>query len=91
MKYVVCYDVPEAKIRAKVTKCLQAVAYRVQYSVFSGDGSISEIRMLQKKLERIVVSSGKARLLVLLLTEECVEKSWSYGVSLEEKKSYVLA
>ena len=91
MKYFVCYDVPESKIRAKVTKCLQSVAYRIQYSVFTGDASIAEIRKLQNKLEHIVASSEKARLLVLLLNEECIEKSWSYGLPLEEQKPYVLA
>ena len=91
MRYVVCYDVPEAKIRSKVTKCLQTVAYRIQYSVFTGEASLNEIRKLQTRLENIVKRSEKARVLVLLLTEECVQQSWSYGAVLEEKQSYVLA
>ena len=82
---------PEAKIRSKVTKCLKTVAYRIQYSVFTGEASVSEIRKLQTRLEYIVKKSENARVLVLLLTEECVRQSWSYGAVLEEKPTYVLA
>ena len=91
MKYVVCYDIPESKVRKKITKCLQTVSYRIQYSVFSGDASIGDIRKLQRRLEHIVSKSEDARVLVLLLTEECVKQSWSYGVALEEKQTYILA
>ncbi len=91
MKFYVCYDIPESKIRTKVTKCLQPVAYRIQYSVFAGNADITEIRKLQKRLEQIVSSSEKARLLVLLLSEEHVKKCWTYGIPLEEKQTYVLA
>lgn len=91
VKYVVCYDIPEGKVRYRMTKCLQEVAYRVQYSVFTGDDTVSEIRRLQRRLERIASKSEKARVLVLLLTEESVKQSWSYGVALEEKQDYVLA
>ena len=91
MKYVVCYDVQETKIRNQVIKCLQSYAYRIQYSVFIGDGTLKEIREMQKKLEYIVADSEKPRLLVLILSEECVQKSWFYGMPLEEKKNFVMA
>ena len=34
MQYVICYDISEDKIRCKVSKYLEGVARRVQYSVF---------------------------------------------------------
>ena len=39
MKYIIAYDIPETKIRSKIAKYLEGVAYRIQFSVFMGDFS----------------------------------------------------
>ena len=91
MKFLVCYDIPENIIRTKIVKCLRKVAYRLQYSVFLGEGQCKDIEQLQKKLGKIVSRSSKARILVMPLNENDLRNLWAYGTFLEDKKEYFIA
>ena len=91
MKFLVCYDVPENKVRTKIVKCLRKVAYRLQYSVFLGEGQRKDINQLQKKLGKIVSKSSKARILVMPVNENELRNLWAYGTFLEDKKEYFIA
>ena len=37
MKYLICYDIAEQRIRQRVVKVLERRAHRLQYSVFVGE------------------------------------------------------
>ena len=85
MKYLICYDIPETKIRNKVVKCLKNFSYRLQYSVFLGEGTSQEIMQVKVRLRNYVLNSPNARILIVPLTEENLNNWWMYGSVIEEK------
>ena len=91
MKYLICYDIPETKIRTKVVKCLQKFSYRLQYSVFMGEGTAKDIDRVKVTLRNFALQSPKARILIVPLTEDAVSNWWLYGIALEEKKDCMIA
>ena len=91
MKYLVCYDIPEHKIRYKVVKCLRKVAYRLQYSVFLGEGNKTEIEKVRRQLHKLAEKSKDARILIIPLHENDLQNWWLYGTFLEDQKDYFIA
>ena len=91
MKYLICYDIPETKIRTKVVKYLQEFSYRLQYSVFLGEGSRTDIEQTKARLKNFVVDSPKSRFIILPLSAENLQAWWLYGTALEEKKDFLIA
>lgn len=83
MKYIICYDIPEERIRRKVAKLLESKAYRVQYSVFFGELSEFEARALREELLTITELSEKRLLLMAPLCSACEAKAWRVGTPLE--------
>jgi len=90
LQYLICYDIPETKIRTKVVKYLQKFSYRLQYSVFLGEGSRTEMEQTKARLKNFVANSPKSRFIILPLTEENLQNWWVYGTVLEEKMVPVL-
>ncbi len=91
MKYLICYDIPETKKRTKVVKYLQEFSYRLQYSVFLGEGDRKEIEQMKMRLKNIVADSPDSRIIIIPLTEENLRTWWLYGTVLEEKSDCVIA
>ena len=91
MKFLICYDIPETKLRNKVVKYLQKFSYRLQYSVFLGEGNKRDLDQAKVTLRNFAIKSPKARILVLPLTEENLNTLWLYGTVLEEKKDCMIA
>jgi len=83
MKYIICYDIPEERIRRKVAKLLESKAYRVQYSVFIGSLSEFEARALREELLAVTEASEKRLLLMAPLCAACEAKAWRVGTPLE--------
>lgn len=55
MYYVICYDVTEDRIRAKVSKLLEGHGLRVQKSVFEcSDLTERQLLRLMDKLDRLI-------------------------------------
>lgn len=52
--YLIAYDVPDDKRRARVAKMLEALGERVQYSVFEAWLTASELQNLRKRLQRLL-------------------------------------
>ncbi len=52
--YLITYDIPNDKRRLKVSKALEALGERVQYSVFEAWLTGSELEALQKRLRGIL-------------------------------------
>ena len=91
MKYLICYDIPETKKRTKVVKFLQTFSYRIQYSVFLGEGDRREIETAKIRLQNLLEESPKSRVMIVPLTEENVKTWWMLGIVLEEKKDCLIA
>ena len=90
MKYIICYDIKEDAIRARVVKYLEVRALRVQFSVFSGNFSIAEVRVMQKELLRLTQEAERPLLLIVPVCKACEKNIWMYGKPLEEDVSFLL-
>ena len=51
MKYIICYDIKEDRIRSRIVKYLEEHAFRIQFSVFSCKCNSKEIK--SKNLEQL--------------------------------------
>ena len=71
MKYIICYDIKENAIRARVVKCLETWALRIQFSVFSGNFSTAEVRAVQEELLHIVKAADRPLLLIVPVCKAC--------------------
>ena len=90
MKYIICYDIKEDAIRARIVKYLEARALRIQFSVFSGNFSIAEVRAMQKELLRLTQGAERPLLLIVPVCKACEKSIWMYGKPLEEDISFLL-
>ena len=91
MKYIICYDIAEQKLRAKVAKLLEAKAHRQQYSVFVGDFSEKEIRRLRAEMLLITEDSEHSLLFVAPVCSSCSSKIWTAGEAIDEEKCCIIA
>ncbi len=71
--YVIAYDVTDDRRRLKVARNLEAVAERVQGSVFEGWLTDAELERLLKKVKK-TLKGGEDSLRVYLLCAACREK-----------------
>lgn len=90
MKYIICYDIKEDKIRSRVVKYLEGLAFRLQYSVFSCDCSASEIKEIQQELLKLTHEAKRPLLLIVPVCRTCAKNIWMHGKPLEEDKTYLL-
>lgn len=74
MKYLICYDISETKVRTKIAKSLQYFGlYRLQYSVFGGEIKEKHLRLLVSKLKKMSIEKGKDSILILPLKNKYTE------------------
>jgi len=74
MKYVICYDIEDNKIRKKVSELLEGYGVRVNFSVFEADLKRDEVIFLLKEIKKIVSKSDSVRF--YHLCKNCIEKSF---------------
>jgi len=74
MKYVICYDIEDNKIRKKVSELLEGYGVRVNFSVFEADLKRGEVIFLLKEIKKIVPKSNSVRF--YHLCKNCIEKSF---------------
>ena len=91
MKYIICYDIAEQKLRTKVAKLLEAKAHRQQYSVFVGDFSEKEIRRLRAEMLFITEDSEHTLLFIAPICSSCASKIWMAGDPAEEEQCCIIA
>ncbi len=77
--YVLAYDIANDKRRQKIAKCCQAVAERVQYSVFEAYFSEAELKQLLKKTDKIM-NPQEDSLRIYVLCEACRKKAAARGL-----------
>ena len=63
MKYIICYDIKEDRVRARVVKYLEARALRVQYSVFTCRASAVQMEEMRTELLRLLRTANAPLLL----------------------------
>ena len=85
MKYLICYDISDNGCRRKVVKYLEAMARRLQYSVFLAECSPSKIEEAKKNLWLLVDEVEESYITIAPLCQTCSEKIMQYG---KERESY---
>ena len=90
MRYLICYDIQEQKIRTKVAKLLEKRAYRVKYSVFWAEFTEREAKALQEELLARVAKAERPLLLMTPVCAACAERIWQVGKRLEEAQDFVV-
>ncbi len=82
--WLIVYDIRNAKRLAKVEKCIEGYAWRVQKSVFESDAPEASILDLKYRLGKIIDSSED----FVLFFDVC-ERDWQkqekFGVGSKEK------
>ncbi|MCH7667127.1 MAG: CRISPR-associated endonuclease Cas2 [Acidobacteria bacterium] len=79
MRYVIAYDVPKNKVRARVAKLLEGEGYRVQGSVFECSLSATELEGLIRKLRLLLRQDSGADVRVYSLCRGCYSRSVGIG------------
>lgn len=92
MKYLICYDITEQRIRQRVVKLLESHAHRLQYSVFIGDFKECEYKALREQLLDITADSARRLLLIVPMCAICEAKTWIAGQPMEnpDKSCFII-
>lgn len=91
MRYMICYDITENRVRGRVAKILEKIGRRLQYSVFCVEITEKECQGLRQELLRLTESSKKSLLMIIPLCSSCYSRIWIEGKPLEQEESYVVA
>lgn len=91
VRYIVCYDISEQKIRTKVVKYLESFALRIQYSVFTFTSSGSDIKHIFDKLESLTSGADSPSLVIFPMCKSCEEKTMMIGKPMEQEMEVIIA
>lgn len=90
MKYIICYDIKEDKIRSCVVKYLENHAFRIQYSVFSCKCNSKDIHVLWKELLHLTAKAHNPLLMIIPVCKNCDKDILMQGKPLEEDRSVIV-
>jgi len=90
MKYLICYDIPEDSVRAKIVRYLEEFAYRMQYSVFNCDLDSKAAAVVWSDLLELVDESDGGTVLMTPLCKACAKNLKLSGKPLEEEKGFLI-
>ena len=90
MKYLICYDIKENRIRRQIVKYLEGFAFRIQESVFSCEVSTAEIHRVRQDLLALTERSSHPLLLIVPICKTCERSIWMHGEPLEKQPPYLL-
>ena len=90
MKYIICYDIKENKIRSRVVKYLEGRAFRIQFSVFKCNSDRKEIKQIWKELLDIVRNADNPLLLIIPVCKACEKEMMMHGKPLEEDSNVIV-
>ena len=91
MRYIICYDISEQKLRSRVAKYLESFAHRMQYSVFTCESSEKRMEAVRKKLLEIVHDADTPLLMIAPFCQVCAAKVWRFGEPMEKEEIYIIA
>ena len=81
MKYLICYDIKENRIRRQIVKYLEGFAFRIQESVFSCEVS---------DLLAWTARASHPRPRIVPICKTCERSIWMHGEPLEKQPPYLL-
>ena len=91
MRYIICYDISENPIRTRIAKYLESIAWRIQCSVFTCEGTDVQMHVVKKRLLSLVQSAEEPRLVIAPLCSACESKLWQVGEFREpERAAFVI-
>jgi len=79
MRHLICYDIEDDKVRARLVKLLEAYGVRSQYSVFEFNLSKARWADLKLNLKEKGFMDGSISLVIYPLSEEIYERIERYG------------
>ncbi len=88
MKYIICYDIKEDRIRSRIVKYLEEHAFRIQFSVFSCKCNSKEIKSIWQELLRITEDANNPLLMIIPVCKACDSDILIHGKPLEEDRNY---
>ena len=90
MRYLICYDIPDDKVRDNVVNYLERFAWRVQYSVFSCRLETARAALVWKDLLAIAPESQGNSVLMVPLCKVCEKNLLLSAKPLEEEKGFLV-
>ncbi len=90
MRYIICYDISENPVRTRIAKYLESIAWRIQHSVFTCEGSEVKMHVIKKRLLELVESAEEPRLVIAPLCSACESKLWQIGEAKESERAAVI-
>lgn len=90
MRYLICYDISDDKVRRSVVKYLEQRAWRVQYSVFSCEMTEQQATEVRLTLARLTAGPEKSLLLVTPLCAACAARAWFSGTWQERPQAAIV-
>ncbi len=90
MRYIICYDISENPVRTRIAKYLESIAWRIQHSVFTCEGSEVKMHVIKKRLLELVESAEDPRLVIAPLCSACESKLWQIGEAKEPERAAVI-
>lgn len=91
MRYLICYDITETKIRTKVAKYLESFAFRIQYSVFMCENTEKGMTEVSKHLAALTRRSEKKMILIVPLCKTCESRIKTIGTAIENASYCIIA
>lgn len=80
MRFLICYDVTDDKLRTKIVKILESYGERIQYSVFEFNLNKAKIiEMKHKMIKGKLLDKKQMSFSMYPLCEECYKKVERYG------------
>lgn len=90
MRYLICYDIPDDKVRDNIVNYLERFAWRVQYSVFNCRLDKAQAVLVWKNLSAIAAESKGSSVLMVPLCKSCEKNLWLSAKPLEEEKNFLV-
>ena len=90
MKYIICYDIKDDKLRNKVMKYLEKIATRLQFSVFTCELLPEKSAAIWKKLLKMTSEEEDCLLLMAPLCKTCEKGMRIKGNPLESEKKFLV-
>ena len=87
MRYIICYDISENPVRKRLAKYLESIAWRVQYSVFTLEGSEAKMHIVRNRLRAIAENAQSPHILVIPFCAACADKTWRIGEMKEPERA----
>jgi len=78
--YVICYDISDNNLRAKIAKELQNYGRRVQYSVFECDITKERFRVLHAILYKLLSGQEDSNIRIYEICANCTNRIQKIGV-----------